>query len=131
MAATPGAGFEYHYRNAASGSDAKAVRVVAQPLWVRIQRAGNIISTFQSSDDEQRANVVVMSEPYWRTRFGADPGVVGSQLRLDGMLFTVVGVVPEHFRLVGRSDVWGLRFIRECTPARTRASTRSRSTERR
>lgn len=75
--------------------------------------------TFLASDDEQRANVVVLSEPYWRTRFGADPRVVGSQLRLDGMLFTVVGVVPEHFRLAGRSDLWGLRFIRNA-PERAR-----------
>jgi putative ABC transport system permease protein len=75
--------------------------------------------TFLASDDEQRANVVVLSEPYWRTRFGADPRVVGSQLRLDGMLFTVVGVVPEHFRLVGRSDLWGMRPIRNA-PERAR-----------
>jgi putative ABC transport system permease protein len=75
--------------------------------------------TFLPSDDEQRSNVVVLSEPYWRTRFGADPRVVGSQLRLDGMLFTVVGVVPEHFRLVGRSDLWGMRPIRNA-PERAR-----------
>jgi putative ABC transport system permease protein len=75
--------------------------------------------TFLPSDDEQRANVVVMSEPYWRARFGADPGVVGSQLRLDGALYTVVGVVPQDFRLVGRSDVWGMRPIRNA-PERAR-----------
>ncbi len=65
--------------------------------------------TFLPADDEQRARVVVMSEPYWRTRFAADPRVVGRELRLDGMPFTVVGVVPEAFRLVGRSDIWALR----------------------
>lgn len=65
--------------------------------------------TFQPADDAENARVVVMSEPYWRTRFGADPGVVGRELTLDGASFTVVGVVPEDFRLVGRSDVWALR----------------------
>jgi putative ABC transport system permease protein len=75
--------------------------------------------TFLPSDDEQRANVVVMSEPYWRTRFGADPAVVGSQLRLDGALYTVVGVVPQDFRLVGRSDIWGMRPI-QGAPERAR-----------
>ncbi|MET0556731.1 MAG: ABC transporter permease [Vicinamibacteria bacterium] len=77
--------------------------------------------TFLPSDDEQRANVVVMSEPYWRARFGADPRVVDSQLRLDGALYTVVGVVPQDFRLVGRSDLWGMRPIRGA-PERARAA---------
>jgi putative ABC transport system permease protein len=65
--------------------------------------------TFLPADAEQRARVVVMSEPYWRTRFAADPRVVGRELRLDGMPFTVVGIVPETFRLVGRSDIWAMR----------------------
>ena len=39
-------------------------------------------------DDEQRANVVVMGEAFWRTRFNADPAVVGRELRLDGLLWT-------------------------------------------
>jgi putative ABC transport system permease protein len=77
--------------------------------------------TFLPSDDQQRANAVVMSEPYWRARFGADPRVVGSQLRLDGKLYTVVGVVPEDFRLVGRSNIWGLRFILDA-PERARGA---------
>jgi putative ABC transport system permease protein len=77
--------------------------------------------TFLPSDDQQRANAVVMSEPYWRARFGADPRVVGSELRLDGKLYTVVGVVPEDFRLVGRSNIWGLRSILDA-PERARGA---------
>jgi putative ABC transport system permease protein len=40
--------------------------------------------TFLRSDDTQRANAVVLSEAFWRTRFNADPGVVGRDIRLDG-----------------------------------------------
>ena len=50
--------------------------------------------TFSADDEAKRANVAVMSEAFWRSRFNADPGVVGRELRLDGMLFTVVGIVP-------------------------------------
>ncbi|MEX0893203.1 MAG: ADOP family duplicated permease [Gemmatimonadota bacterium] len=40
--------------------------------------------------------VAVLSHRYWRTRFGADPGVVGRTLRLADRPFTVVGVAaPE------------------------------------
>ncbi|MHB1193495.1 MAG: ABC transporter permease [Longimicrobiales bacterium] len=42
--------------------------------------------------------VVVLSHRYWSTRFGADPGIVGEQIRLNGRPYTVVGVAPDTFR---------------------------------
>jgi putative ABC transport system permease protein len=64
--------------------------------------------TFLPSDDAQRSNVVVLSEAFWRTRFDADPKVVGRDIRLDGVLYNVVGVVPKEFQLLGRSSIWAL-----------------------
>lgn len=39
--------------------------------------------------------VAVVSLPFWRNRLGADPDVVGSELRVNGRPYTVVGVAPE------------------------------------
>ncbi|HMJ89015.1 MAG TPA: Calx-beta domain-containing protein, partial [Candidatus Acidoferrum sp.] len=50
MAATPGVGFEYHYRNVAIGQDARVTAFGAKPAWVRLQRSGDVIRSFQSSD---------------------------------------------------------------------------------
>jgi predicted permease len=36
--------------------------------------------------------VAVVSHAFWQRRFGADPGIVGKSLRIEGRLFTVVGV---------------------------------------
>lgn len=52
MAATPGNGFEFHYRAAAAATDAKVAGVAAQALWVRLQRLGNVLSAFQSTDGQ-------------------------------------------------------------------------------
>src|SRR5262249_8855158 len=41
---------------------------------------------------------VVLSDAYWRTRFNADPAIVGRQLTLGGGARTVVGVMPPSFR---------------------------------
>ncbi len=42
--------------------------------------------------------VAVLSDGYWRRRFGRDPGVVGKLVRLNGYPFTIVGVAaPEFF----------------------------------
>ena len=68
--------------------------------------------TFLASDDTQEINAVVLSEGFWRNRFGADPAVVGSQIRLDGMPFTVVGVVPQETQLIGEASVWALVQLR-------------------
>ena len=45
--------------------------------------------TFSAEDEAKRANVVVLSEAFWRTRFNSDPGVIGREIRLDGSLWTV------------------------------------------
>ena len=43
--------------------------------------------------------VAVLTDALWRRRFGADPDLVGSALRLDGQPYTVVGVLPPSFQL--------------------------------
>jgi putative ABC transport system permease protein len=72
--------------------------------------------TFLPADDSNRSNVVVLSEGFWRTRFHADPTVVGRDIRLDGVLYTVVGVVPKDFQLVGRSSIWALAPLNNRRP---------------
>ena len=41
---------------------------------------------------------MVISEGLWRSRFGADPGLIGSTINLDKRAFIVVGVMPGSFR---------------------------------
>ena len=77
--------------------------------------------TFSKDDETRRANVVVMSEAFWRARFAADPGVVGREIRLDGSLWTVVGIVPEGFQLMGQSSIWAMRPLVNLPP-RARAA---------
>ena len=43
-------------------------------------------------------SVVILGDALWRTRFGADSGIVGRQVRLDDAPRTVVGVLPDDFR---------------------------------
>ena len=54
--------------------------------------------TFSPEEDEPGADgVVVLSDALWRTRFGADPRVVGQQVQLNGRPRTVLGVMPPSF----------------------------------
>jgi putative ABC transport system permease protein len=65
--------------------------------------------TFLPEDEEKLRRVIVMSESLWESRFNRDPAIVGQDIKLDGMLFTVVGVVPKTFEILGRTSVWAMR----------------------
>jgi predicted permease len=41
--------------------------------------------------------VAILSHAFWQTRFGGDQDVVGRAVRLNGLLYTVVGVAPQRF----------------------------------
>ncbi len=41
---------------------------------------------------------VVIGHTLWTRRFGADPGIVGKRVRLNGEDYQIVGVMPESFR---------------------------------
>jgi putative ABC transport system permease protein len=65
--------------------------------------------TFTAEDEQQRANVVVLSEGLWETRFNRDPGLVGQEIRLDGELWRVTGIMPKSFEILGRTSMWAIR----------------------
>lgn len=44
------------------------------------------------------ANTVVLSYGLWQSHFGGDANIVGAQLQLDGVPYTVIGVMPPTFR---------------------------------
>jgi putative ABC transport system permease protein len=72
--------------------------------------------TFSADDESKHPNVVVMSEPFWRTRYNADPSVIGREIRLDGSLWTVIGVLPKDFQLLGQTSLWAMRPLVNLPP---------------
>ncbi|HEY9432831.1 MAG TPA: ABC transporter permease, partial [Blastocatellia bacterium] len=50
-----------------------------------------------SDDNAAAPPVVVLSHFYWQERFGANPAVIGQQLKLNQTPFTIVGVTPPAF----------------------------------
>jgi putative ABC transport system permease protein len=49
-------------------------------------------------DDPGRPRVAVLSHALWQRRFGADPQVVGRSVNVDGVSYSIVGVMPASFR---------------------------------
>ncbi len=103
-----------------SGADGNALTVPRQ--WVTygifdVLGVNPIVGrTFTIDDEQKRANAVMLSEGLWETRFGRDTSIVGKEIRLDGMLFTVVGVMPKDFEILGQTGMWAMRSFGQMPP---------------
>ena len=53
--------------------------------------------TFAKEEGQTPAPVVVLSEHLWRTHFDSDSSIIGRQIFLNGLNFTVIGVAPQDF----------------------------------
>jgi putative ABC transport system permease protein len=77
----------------------------------RMLRVAPALGRDFQADDEQpgHAPVVMVTDGLWRRRFGADPGLIGKTIELDGKPATVIAVLPKNFSLYGVSpafDIW-------------------------
>lgn len=65
---------------------------------------------FTAADITGGERVAVLSEPFWRGRYGGDRSIVGNAITLDNQPYTVIGVMPTAYRLPrladAVSDVW-------------------------
>jgi predicted permease len=52
------------------------------------------------------APVVIISDTLWRNRFGQSPKAVGKIATLDGVDYTIIGVLPPGFRLLTDADFY-------------------------
>jgi predicted permease len=59
--------------------------------------------------EESGLGQVILSDTVWRSRFAADPGILGRAIQLNGEPHTVIGVLPRHLALP-RGDQWGAYF---------------------
>src|SRR5215468_8330169 len=57
-------------------------------------------------EEEQPLNnrVVILSQALWRRTFAGETGIIGKSIQLDGVSFTVVGVMGEQYPL--ETDFW-------------------------
>jgi predicted permease len=79
--------------------------------------------TFLRGDDEAGHDaIVILSDEIWRSRFNADPNIIGAAITLDAAPRVVVGIMPPGFDFPFESKIWvPLRL--EIDPGNTRLRT--------
>ena len=48
-----------------------------------------------SKEEEEGADVAIITDRFWKSRLGSDPNVIGRAIILDGVAHTIVGVIPK------------------------------------
>lgn len=64
--------------------------------------------TFNPGEDRAGANhEVVLSEAFWKSKFGSDRGIIGKTLNVDGAPCQIIGVMPASISFPSKStNVW-------------------------
>ena len=93
----------YQSRSVSIGHEGLPVRlqiVDATPSYFRVMGVSPALGRVFTDDEGEVGNDkrVVLSDALWHSQFGADPGVVGRDLRLNGQPYTIVGVMPRTFQ---------------------------------
>jgi len=91
-----------------------AVASVSTDLFATLGVAPALGRAFTPADDRVGGEpVVVLSDSFWRRRFGSDPQVIGRALTIESLdwpytpqRWTVIGIMPPGFRFLGDVDLW-------------------------
>ncbi|MGQ0732975.1 MAG: ABC transporter permease, partial [Acidobacteriota bacterium] len=88
---------DFSYAGTGDPRNVPAARVTPD-LFTVLKAGASLGRTFTPEEAVVGADrVVILSHGFWERVLGANPGVVGTTIKLDGLEFTVVGVMPPEF----------------------------------
>ena len=62
---------------------------------------------FSAEEDRPQSRVAVMSHRLWTRRYGGDPNILQKSITLQGIPFTVVGIMPPGFSYMDKTvEIW-------------------------
>ena len=90
--------------NASGQAEVVSGQVVSGNYYSALGVPAIVGRTITDADDNLAATpVAVLSHRFWSTRLGSDASIVGKQVNINNVAFTIVGVTPAGF--IGTSDV--------------------------
>ena len=97
--------YGFNLYNLTGGGDAEQIRAaqVSEDFFNVVGVEAALGRTFTPEENDKP--YVVLSDAFWKRRFGSVPDVIGKSLTLNGTNFTIVGVMPAHFDFPGQETV--------------------------
>ena len=94
-------------------SDARGLPEQARGTWITSNVFGLIGQPpllgrdFSPADERKGAEpMAIISYTFWKSRYGGDPNVLGTPIRINGSPATIVGVMAEGMRFPNNTEVW-------------------------
>ena len=90
-----------------AGSTERVPVLQATPSLFPMLRVGPALGRSFTEDEMEpgQSDRVLLTHGYWQEQLGGRPDAVGRTLRMDGVLFDIVGILPEGFRMPGHREI--------------------------
>jgi putative ABC transport system permease protein len=84
----------------AQGTPARMDMAFASPSLLRFAGMPLLRGRFFTAADADKGapRTAILTEQTWRTKFGSDPAAIGSTIRVDDVVHTIIGVTPSRLR---------------------------------
>ena len=83
-----------------------AAAMVSADLFATLGVAPAYGRAIAPGEDHGQGSVVVLSDAFWRTRYGGEAAVIGRTLSLGGRPYTIIGIAPPGMDYPFRAQVW-------------------------
>jgi putative ABC transport system permease protein len=105
LAAMSGASFNVSAGGTPERVDGAAVSASMFPMLGVKPEIGRLFTREEETPGRDR--VVLISHGLWQRRFAKDPGLIGRTMRVNGVPYQVIGVLPAWFNFPADTEIWG------------------------
>ena len=91
-----------------AGDAVRLARTTVSPDFFRVLGVYPTLGRAFVTGDDRPGNdrIVLVSDNVWRSRFGADPGLVDRTITVDGIPHRVAGILPRGFHYPAQTELW-------------------------
>jgi len=93
----------------AEGGAERLTAVIATPSFYRMVQVAPVAGTLFTEEDAEEGATrrVLLGHAIWQQKYAGDPAIVGREIRLNGNVHVVAGVLPTDFMFLWNDiDVW-------------------------
>jgi putative ABC transport system permease protein len=97
-----------HMSMTGAGDASQVWAEYASPSFFSVMRSGAMLGrVFDQSETQAGSNsVAVLSYPFWKSQFGANPEVLGRTIELDKHTYSIIGVMPKTMQYPSTADLY-------------------------
>ena len=101
--------YSFNHADITEGSKPDEVRIarVTDGFFSLLGMQPQLGRAFTKDEDQAgHAQVLIVSDAFWKSHLGGDPNIIGKELKLNGASYSIVGVAPPKFHVPDWAQIW-------------------------